>query len=103
MLLQNIKEALLHLAFPHVCAGCGNDVLPKEHLLCLHCLEALPQTHFHLHAHNPIDTIFTGRLPVQNATAQYYFTKESLMQHLLHGVKYKGNKELGFYLGQLMG
>ena len=101
--IQNIKEALLHLAFPHVCAGCGNDVLPQHHLLCLSCLDSLPQTHFQLHAANPITKIFTGRLPLQHATAQYYFTKESLLQHLLHQAKYKSYRELCLYLGNLMG
>ena len=102
-IVQNIKEALLHLAYPHVCAGCGNDVLPQHHLLCLSCLDSLPKTHFHLHAENPIAKIFTGRLPLQHATAQYYFTKESLLQHLLHQAKYKGHRELCLYLGNLMG
>ena len=101
--VQNIKEALLHLAFPQVCAACGSDALPKEQLLCLPCLEALPQTHFHLHHHNPIEKIFTGRLPLQHATAQYYFTKESGLQHLLHQMKYRGAKELCVYMGRLMG
>ena len=89
--------------FPQVCAGCGADVLPKDHLICLSCLEALPQTHFHLHPSNPVEKAFTGRLPLQHATAQYYFTKESLLQHLLHGAKYKGDRELCVYLGTLMG
>jgi len=103
LLLQNIKEALLHLAFPQVCAACGSDALPREQLLCLPCLEALPQTHFHLHHHNPIEKIFTGRLPLQHATAQYYFTKESGLQHLLHQMKYKDAKDLCVYMGRLMG
>lgn len=47
--------------------------------------------------------MFWGRLAVTHATAQYYFTKESLMQHLMHQLKYRGNKELGLYLGRLMG
>ncbi|MFN2457058.1 MAG: ComF family protein [Chitinophagaceae bacterium] len=100
---MDIKESLLHLAFPNVCEGCGSDVLDSESFLCLHCLSSLPQTNFHLHNNNPIEKIFWGRLPVPNATAQYYFTKESLMQRLMHQFKYKGNKELGFYLGELMG
>ena len=102
-LLHQIKESLLHLAFPHICEGCGTDVLEMEHELCLKCLAALPHTNFHLHADNPIEKIFWGRLPVQNAAALFYFTKESLMQHLMHQLKYRGNKELGFYLGKLMG
>jgi len=63
----------------------------------------MPQTNFHLHANNPIEKIFWGRLPIVNATAQYYFVKESMMQHLMHQLKYKGNKELGRQLGRLMG
>ena len=101
--IQTIKESLLHLAFPHVCAGCGSDLLGKEHLLCLHCLNALPQTNFHKYTNNPVEKIFWGRLPLSQATAQYYFTKESLLQHLLKQFKYRGNGALAFYMGQLMG
>lgn len=102
-LLQEIKDALLHLAFPHVCEGCGTDSLQTEHLLCLRCLSSLPSTNFHMHPNNPIEKIFWGRIPVTSASSQYYFTKESMMQHLMHQFKYKGNKEVGIYLGRLMG
>ncbi|MDB5196169.1 MAG: ComF family protein [Flaviaesturariibacter sp.] len=102
-LLKEIRESILHLAFPHLCEGCGSDVLTAEHFLCLSCLSSLPQTAFHLHGANPIEKLFWGRLPIAAATAQYYFTKESMMQHLMHGFKYRRNKELGKYLGQLMG
>lgn len=63
----------------------------------------MPQTHFHLHADNPVEKHFWGRIAVSTATSQYYFTKESLMQHLMHQLKYKGNKELGLFLGRLIG
>lgn len=103
MLLKEIKDSLLHLAYPHLCEGCGSDILQPDHLLCLHCLSSLPETNYHLHSNNPIEKKFWGRIPVVHATAQYYFTKESMMQHLMHSFKYKGNKELGIYLGTLMG
>ena len=103
MLLKQIKDSLLHLAYPHLCQGCGSDILQHDHLLCLHCLSSLPETNYHLHGNNPIEKKFWGRMPVVHATAQYYFTKESMMQHLMHSFKYKGNKELGIYLGTLMG
>ena len=103
MVLNDIKESVLHLFFPHVCEGCGTDVLEKEHFLCLKCYSSLPKTDFHLYPNNPIEKIFWGRLPLVNATSQYYFTKNSAMQHLMHQLKYRGNKELGVYLGRLMG
>jgi ComF family protein len=101
--LSEIKEAFIHLLYPHICAGCGSDLLSAHNLICLNCLQALPETQFHLFPGNPVETAFYGRLPVQHATAQYYFTKESLMQILLHELKYKGNKKLGIFLGRLMG
>lgn len=101
--LSDVGNSLLHLAFPHICQGCGTDVIDTGHQLCIRCLAELPHTHFHLHADNPVERAFWGRLPLQAATAQYYFTKESGMQHLMHQFKYRGNKELGLYLGQLMG
>jgi len=103
LLLKALKDSLLHLAFPHVCEGCGTDNLQAEHLLCLRCLSSLPKTNFHLHANNPIEKMFWGRIALSKATAQYYFTKESMMQRLMHQFKYKANKEVGIYLGKLMG
>jgi len=103
LLLKEIKESLLHLAFPHVCETCGTDNLQADHLLCLQCLSSLPETNFHLHSNNPVEKIFWGRMQVTSATAQYYFTKESLIQHLMHQFKYKGNKDVGIYLGKLIG
>jgi len=100
---HEIKESFLHLFFPHICVGCGNDILNDKNQLCLRCIESLPQTHFELSADNPIEKKFWGRLQIQSATAQYYFGKESLIQRLVHQFKYKGNKELGLQLGRLMG
>ena len=102
-LLTDIKESLLHLLFPHVCEGCGTGVIEHDQFLCLKCHASLPKTEFHLYPNNPIEKIFWGRLPVTHAMAQYYFSKHSAMQHLMHGLKYKGNRELGIYLGRLMG
>ncbi|HRE38330.1 MAG TPA: phosphoribosyltransferase family protein [Chitinophagaceae bacterium] len=102
-LLREIKESVLHLLFPHVCTGCGSDLLSKDSALCMRCVEAMPETQFELHAGNPAEKTFWGRLPVAAASAQFYFTKESLMQHLMHQLKYKGNKELGIQLGRIMG
>lgn len=100
---RELADAVLHLAFPVVCEGCGTDLTEKQHQLCARCLSTLPQTNFHLLGENPVERIFWGRVPLLHATAQYYFTKGSLMQHLMHQLKYRGNKEVGRYLGALMG
>ena len=101
--IKEIKDSFFHLLFPHVCSGCGNDILSKESTLCMRCMDAMPETNFELHPNNPVEKKFWGRLPILHATAQYYFTSESLMQRLMHQFKYKGNRELGAQLGRLMG
>jgi predicted amidophosphoribosyltransferase len=88
-LLTDIKDSLFHFVFPHVCEGCGTDVLDVSHMLCLRCLSSLPQTTFEQHPDNPVEKMFWGRLSIIHATAQYYFTKESLMQRLMHQGKYR--------------
>lgn len=98
-----LKESILHFLFPHVCEGCGTDVLEPDHFLCLKCLSDLPKTEFQYYPNNPVEKTFWGRLPVTSASAHCYFTKGSLMQNLMHQLKYKGNKEMGLYLGRLMG
>jgi ComF family protein len=100
---KEIKESFFHLLFPHVCAGCSSDLLNEESMLCMRCMDAMPETNFELHANNPVEKDFGGRLPLVSATGQFYFTKESLMQHLMHQFKYWGNKELGLQFGRMMG
>lgn len=103
---MNITEtarSLFHLFFPHCCAGCGSDVISNEQLLCLSCLNRLPLTNFHLYAENPVQHIFRGRLPLVNATSYLYFTKDSLIQHLMHQLKYNNRKDIGTWFGKRIG
>jgi len=37
------------------------------------------------------------------AHSEFYFSKDSVIQQLLHQLKYKGNQDIGFYLVELMG
>jgi len=92
-----------HLLFPHHCEGCGTDVLDKSQLLCGQCITALPETRFLQVEDNPIARTFYGRIPLQQAGAAYFFTKESLLQHLVFQLKYRNNAAVGIYLGKLLG
>ncbi len=102
-LLKNLFNDTLHLFYPHICTGCGSDLLPEPNLLCLRCITNLPHTHFAQHSNNPIEKIFWGRIPLIAAHSEFYFAKESLIQQLIHQLKYKNNQQVGIYLGELMG
>jgi ComF family protein len=69
----------------------------------MHCINRLPVTGFHMHANNPVEKIFWGRMPVTAAASFLYYSKDSLLQHIVHALKYKGNKELGLFIGRKMG
>ena len=100
--LQSIIFDTLHLFYPHTCTGCGSDLLNDDQLLCLQCINNLPHTNFAQYANNPIEKIFWGRIPLVAAHSEFYFAKESLIQRLIHQLKYKGNQDIGFFLGELL-
>ena len=102
MNFELIKD-FTHLFFPHICVGCGTDALGYNSILCIKCINRLPVTNFHLHEENQVEKIFRGRLPVKQVTSLCYFSKDSLVQRLLHQLKYKGNKDVGYFLGRMMG
>jgi ComF family protein len=101
--IQKLSRSLSHLFFPHICSGCGTDIISDTTFLCGRCINDLPVTNFHLHANNSVEKIFWGRIPLANASSFCYFTKGSLVQRLLHELKYKGNKDLGMQMGKLAG
>ena len=101
--VKDLFADTLHLFYPHTCTGCGSDLLSKESLLCIRCINDLPHTNFAFYKNNPIEKIFTGRLPFIAAHSEFYFSKGQVLQHLIHQLKYKNNKEIGHYLGELMG
>lgn len=96
-------SSFLHLFYPHNCEGCGSDVLPGSQFLCARCMHRLPETGFFSKPDNPVEKLFYGRSSVRHAGAAYYFTKNSLLQHILVQLKYRNNKEAGYFLGRMMG
>ncbi len=101
--LSNILEDALQLFYPHVCAGCGDDLHGKLQLICFNCMQQLPHTDFAKIPDNQIEHIFYGRVKIQSACSIFYFSKGQIIQQLIHQLKYKGNQEIGIYLGKLIG
>lgn len=77
--------------------------MQKDNLLCFKCIRDLPHTGYAPLANNPVEKNFWGRLPLSAAHSEFYFSKGTLIQHLIHRLKYKGDTGIGFYLGELTG
>lgn len=94
---------LLELFFPTLCVTCGNRLVTQEKFLCINCWLDLPVTNFHFYAENKVAQLFWGRVRIENATSFFAYNKGSNYQHLIHFIKYKGLKELGFETGRRFG
>jgi ComF family protein len=108
-MIQFIKPALAAcddlfcLFFPNLCAGCGQPLIKGEKVICTICLFHLPKTYFHQDTDNPLTRVFWGRVNLEGVTAFLYFQKGGTVQHLLHQLKYKDQKEIGLQMGRLYG
>ncbi|QGY43774.1 ComF family protein [Maribellus comscasis] len=101
-LAQNIDD-LLELFFPSLCITCENRLAGGERFLCFDCWQDLPVTNFHLNVENKVAQLFWGRVQIHSATSYFSYKKGSRYQKLIHFIKYKGMKELGFEIGQRFG
>jgi ComF family protein len=101
MPLQQLAQGLLHLFYPRLCEGCSKPLLPAEQVLCLSCgMHIEPNDYNHI-AGNDTEMRLAGRIPFSYATSFAPFINDGLLQHLLHGLKYQGKKEIGIYLGKI--
>lgn len=73
--LKEIKDAVLHLVFPHVCTGCGSDILNEESVLCMRCIDAMPETNFELHPNNPVEKHFGEDYPLPQPLHNFILPK----------------------------
>lgn len=94
---------LTELFFPTLCITCGNRLISQEKFLCIDCWRDLPVTNFHLNKKNKVTQLFWGRVEIENATSFFSYKKGSKYTQLIHFIKYKGLKELGFETGRKFG
>lgn len=96
-------NALLNLFYPKICISCEVQLTEQEDLLCIHCERHLPQTHFARYAENPIEKLFWGRVEIKSAASVFYFAKGEGIQNMMHLLKYKRRKDVGFWMGKKLG
>lgn len=94
---------LINLFYPKLCQTCGEELVKNETVICLKCIHELPVTHYHLNNDNPVKKVFYGRLEIEDATALLLFQKKGIVQKLIHQLKYKGQQEIGTFLGKWVG
>jgi ComF family protein len=100
---QQYFSDFMHLFFPHICIGCGIDVLNNDDELCAQCISHLPETGFLFTPGNPVEKKFYGRIKIENGGSAFYFNKGSAIREAILELKYRSNQQAGKFLGRLLG
>jgi ComF family protein len=100
----NIKDwtkSLIDIIYPYHCLHCQSVLLDNEKDVCNSCIGLLPFTNFISYQNNPVYKIFQGRIPLEYAFSFLIFEPDTVIQQMLHALKYEGKKSVGEKLGIL--
>ena len=103
---MNIKvqlNALLNLFYPSICFACNCNQIDNDEAMCMECFSNLPYTGFETITENATEKFFWGRIQTSFACSIFYFEKDNSIQHIVHHIKYNNEKNLGIFMGKLMG
>ncbi|MDR0686435.1 MAG: ComF family protein [Dysgonamonadaceae bacterium] len=100
-LLTPVKY-LINLIFPKLCVACGVPLVKHEEFLCLHCLLNLPKTNYHLNPNNPAAGRFADTASVKKVSSYLRYNKHGITQAIVKEIKYRNNRKLGRWIGQMM-
>lgn len=102
-MIISLWTRLLDAVSPRTCAVCGGRLAVTEESVCSVCNYHLPRTGYHLHPYdNPMAKMFWGRMPVERATALFFYAPRSDASHLVYSLKYFNRPEIGFAMGRMM-
>ncbi|MDQ2772551.1 MAG: ComF family protein [Bacteroidota bacterium] len=104
-MLRTLWQDFVGLIYPRLCLACREPLVTGETHLCTGCRAELPYTDYHLLPpdQNPLGRRFWGKLPIRHALSYLRFVRHGRVQHLLHELKYQGQRDVGTALGQLYG
>ena len=98
----NFVSSLLQVLFPTECIGCGRVLVDGETHLCLHCLSQMGSTGFSDIADNPAEQRLAGLRSLVAATALLHYRRGSIVQKVVHSMKFHGNSDLCVVMGRQM-
>mgnify|MGYP000906254986 CR=1 FL=1 len=100
---MNYLKDVLHLFFPKICITCESKLLQSEKIICTLCRHDLPMICYKDYKYNKITKAFYGRIPIEKATSFLFYRKDGKTKDLIHHLKYKGNQEIGTFIGDWFG
>ncbi|NVJ88729.1 MAG: ComF family protein [Flavobacteriaceae bacterium] len=100
---MSVFSDLFHIFYPKLCAGCNQKLTKNEFVVCTICRNDLPQTNIKDFKNNKIIDAFYGKVLIEKAYALLFYRKENVTKKLIQELKYKGNEDIGVFLGNWLG
>ena len=86
---------------PRACCVCGNRLMIDEEHICHSCIRELPYTDYHRHADdNKLARLFWKLLPIEKASALFYFEPKAEYANIIYDLKYHGCSDIGVWFGR---
>ncbi|MBK8669213.1 MAG: ComF family protein [Saprospiraceae bacterium] len=104
--MSHIKTSmhdLWHTLFPDLCLACLKMPKTRDAYFCIECLHDMPYTDHFIIKDNNVTRHFKGRISLHHGAALLRYREESIVQNMLHGLKYKKRKEVGEVMGAIAG
>ena len=100
MTFRQLFYDVLNLCFPRKCPVCGGRLFAGESI-CVTCLTHMPFTMLHRYPNNHFLQRLSCRIPIEKASAYFFYSPQSSYHNIIHHIKYKGNRSLGVGMGRL--
>jgi len=102
--IASVLRDITSLILPRTCLVCGRRLLENEEGMCLMCQYNIPLTNFTKKRNNPVKLLFENLLPIESATAMFWFVGGTEWQSVIHKFKYYGRwlfaQKMGEWLGE---
>jgi len=102
---MKIKVLLTNFAslfYPELCVVCGEPLIAGETFFCFACFLKLPRTNYHIIHENRAIERLAGKISLVKASSWFYYSKGGFAQKLIAEIKYRGNQNLGVWIGESM-
>lgn len=101
--LSKILNDLNTFVVPDLCFGCNAVLYRGEQPLCAFCRHELPLTEYNYSEINAADRLFYGCVEVEKTNTMFFYREGGIVQALIHALKYRGQQQIGAYLGTWFG
>ncbi len=100
--MVSIFKQIFDLFFPKSCVNCERNLFISESFLCVYCLHDLPIVLDTKLVNAQLMPSFYGKIIVKNVFVLLRYRKNNITQKIIHELKYRGQEEIGVFLGKRM-